>query len=215
MNLIKKIVVYSIGLLFLAVGVTISIKSDLGVSPVNSIPYVLSCITPFNQGHLIFAIFSFYVFIQIGIQKRDFKLINLFQLAFAAAFGYFVNFTNYLINFESPSNYLLRFGLLMVSIVCIAIGVTLYLRANLLPMPAEGCMIAIQGKTNHEFSKIKSFFDTLSVIIAGILAIAFLGQLSSVREGTIIAAVLVGKTIGLIQKCFASSLESLDRFLLE
>ena len=41
-NMAKRLVVYCIGLFLMAVGVSISIKSDLGVSPVNSIPYVVS-----------------------------------------------------------------------------------------------------------------------------------------------------------------------------
>jgi len=53
MKLAVKIPKYCLGLFFLAVGVTFSIKSNLGISPVNSIGYVLSLVLGINQGKVI------------------------------------------------------------------------------------------------------------------------------------------------------------------
>ena len=38
----RKIVIYCLGLFIMAMGVSFSGSADLGMSPVNSIPYVLS-----------------------------------------------------------------------------------------------------------------------------------------------------------------------------
>ena len=62
MRILRKVVIYCLGLLFLAVGVTFSIKSRLGISPVNSIPYIVSLITGIEQGHVIIAVFSIFIY---------------------------------------------------------------------------------------------------------------------------------------------------------
>ena len=45
MLMVKKALIYVTGLLFMAFGVAFSVNSSLGVSPVNSLPYVISRIT--------------------------------------------------------------------------------------------------------------------------------------------------------------------------
>lgn len=50
MNHFKRIIIYCIGLFIMAIGVTFSVKSNLGVSPVNAIPYVVSLISGLDQG---------------------------------------------------------------------------------------------------------------------------------------------------------------------
>ena len=54
---ILRIVVYIIGLFFLALGVAFSINSGLGVSPVNSLPYVISLITGVEIGTMVIIVF--------------------------------------------------------------------------------------------------------------------------------------------------------------
>jgi uncharacterized membrane protein YczE len=132
---------------------------------------------------------------------------------FSSVFGYFVTFTNSIISFEAPESYIIRMGLLFISMLFVAIGVILYLRADILPMPAEGCMIAIQKLTKKEFHKIKSSFDALMVIASIVLSLLYLGEVTGVREGTVIAAWGVGKIIGVLNKRFQYQILFIDEFV--
>lgn len=183
----------------MAFGVTFSIKSNLGVSPINSIPYVLSLITELEQGVLTTIVFCIFILMQIIILKRDFKIINLLQIVFASMFGSFVTFSNSIFTFAEPTNYFIRLILLIISMVLVAVGLLLYLAADIVPMPAEGTMMAIQSKINLEFSKIKIIFDTTVVIIAAIISLIFFRELVGVREGTLIAAIGIGKILGILR----------------
>ncbi|SHI43368.1 Uncharacterized membrane protein YczE [Dethiosulfatibacter aminovorans DSM 17477] len=214
MKIAKKIFVYCLGLFFLALGVTFSIKSQLGISPVNSIPYIWSLISGIEQGHLIIVVFSSFILLQIVLLRRKFNPINLLQIVFSTIFGYFVTLTNYMFVFMSPpESYIMRLVFLFISMVLVAIGIILYLRAALIPLPAEGCMLAINEVTGMEFHRIKSFFDTTMVVVAAALSLLFLGGLIGVREGTIIAAVGIGKIIGVLNKIFKNQIERLDEFI--
>ena len=52
--------IYATGLLFMAFGVAFSVNSNLGVSPVNSLPYVISqIITGLDLGNCVIRVFCF------------------------------------------------------------------------------------------------------------------------------------------------------------
>ncbi len=202
MKLAVKIPKYCLGLFFLAVGVTFSIKSNLGISPVNSIGYVLSLVLGINQGKVITGVFILYVLLQVVLRK-SFKPAYLLQIVFSTVFGYFVSFSNSILSFPSASNYPLQLVYLAISIVLVAVGVTLYLGADLMPMPAEGVMLAITDLTGISFHKVKMMFDTTVVIVSVIISLLFLGRIAGVREGTLLSAVLIGKLVGVFNSILA------------
>mgnify|MGYP000069574514 CR=1 FL=1 len=49
-NIKIRLVVYLIGLFIMTLGISMSVKSNLGVSPVSSIPYTITCITGLEMG---------------------------------------------------------------------------------------------------------------------------------------------------------------------
>lgn len=203
-----RVVSYCFGLLLMAFGVTFSIRSSLGVSPVNSVPYVLSLITGIDQGLITTGVFCSYILIQAVILGTDFKRSNLLQIVFSTIFGYFVSFSNQLWSFmPSTEHYLVRLGFLGVSILLVSLGLLFYLAADIVPQPAEGIMLAIHIKTGIEFTKLKSLFDTSVVILAAVLSLTAFGRLEGVREGTLIAAVLIGKTLGVLNRLFKKTVE--------
>ncbi len=213
MKIAKKVFIYIIGLFFMATGVTLSIKSQLGISPLNSVPYVVSVITGIDQGHLIIVYFSIFVLGQFLILRKDFKLFYVIQVGFLTLFGYFVTFTKFILSFQPPDNYILQLALLILSIVSLALGLVLYLRADIMPMPAEGFVIALQKIINREFYKIKYIMDTLLVMLSTVLSFGFLGELDGVREGTVLAALLIGRTMGVMEKVFSKQVRALINFM--
>ena len=99
-----RILVYCLGLLLLAFGVAISVNSDLGVSPVNSLPYVISQIIHVQLGTCVTAVFCSYILLQVLILRREFQPINLLQILFSTLFGYFVDFAKWTIgDFALPA----------------------------------------------------------------------------------------------------------------
>ena len=70
----KRILCYYAGLFLMTMGVSFSGKADLGMSPVNSIPYVLSEIyTGLSMGTWIIIIFSLYIAIQFLLLGKNFQ----------------------------------------------------------------------------------------------------------------------------------------------
>ncbi len=198
----KRIVVYLIGLFIMALGVSVSKASDLGVSPVNSIPSVMNEICGIDMGICTTVIFIGFIFIQFLILRKDFKAIYLLQIFCSAIFGFFVSISNQIANNILPvcGNYGMRLVYIAISIILVALGILLYLEANILSLPGEGVMQAISDKTGIVLSSSKMIFDWTVVIIAAILSLIFIGKLAGVREGTVIAAFGVGICLKMLNK---------------
>lgn len=202
-RLFARIALYIAGLSVLALGVAISVQARLGVSPVNSLPYVLSLFTPFNMGQWVTAVFILFILMQLVLKGRDFRLIDLTQLLFSTVFGFFVNLFKALCAPLVPQSYIMQLAMLFASIALIALGITLYLGAALVPMPAEGMTAALADKARLPFSKTKTAFDCSIVALSTALSLLFLHRLEGVREGTVLSALLIGTLVGPLRKKLA------------
>lgn len=98
-NLKVRIPMYFVGLFLMTIGIAISVKSNLGVSPVSSIPYTMTCVWGIEMGKATILFHTILVLIQIILLRRNFKPINLLQIAVGVVFGYFTTFCNYLVFF--------------------------------------------------------------------------------------------------------------------
>ena len=195
----------------MTIGISFSIKADLGVSPVSSIPYTVTLITGLEMGKATILFHIVLILIQILILRKDFEIKNLAQLPVAFLFGYFTTFSVYLMTFlPSPENYAMRLLFLLISIVFVAIGIFLYLPPDVIPLAGEGTMQAISFKSGIAFPKIKVAFDITMVVISGLTCFFVLHNLGSVGIGTIISAFLVGTVLSFIMKLFRVRL---DEFL--
>lgn len=195
-----RILVYCLGLLLLAFGVAISVNSDLGVSPVNSLPYVISQIVKVQLGTCVTVVFCSYIVLQVLILRREFQPVNLLQILFSTLFGYFVDFAKWTIGDFALAGYIGRLTMLAVSIVFIALGILLYMEAELVPMPMEGLTAAIARKLGKPFPTMKTIVDCVVVGTGIVLCFVFLGGLDGIREGTVVTAAVTGKLIALLRK---------------
>lgn len=196
------------GLLILAFGVPISVNSELGVSPVNSLPFVLSLVSGISLGTCVTAVFTFYILLQILLLRKKFRLIDLTQILFSTLFGYFVNFSKLILGDFALPTYAGRLLMLAVSMCLIAVGISLYVGADLVNMPMEGLTCAILSlKEGQSFHKVKVIVDMIVVSLAALLSLVALGGLYGVREGTVLCALFVGPMMQPIQKHVTSYME--------
>ena len=197
---IFRVLIYCFALLLIAFGVAISVNSNLGVSPVNSLPYVVSQIIHVPMGTCVTVIFCFYILLQVILLGKKFQPIQLLQIVFSTIFGYFVEFAKWLVGDFAIPTYFGQLAMLAMSIVLIALGVLLYMDVQLVPMPMEGLSSTIAKKLGKPFSTMKSVVDCAVVAIGVVLCFVFLGGLDGIREGTIITAIVTGKLVGLLKK---------------
>lgn len=205
-----RIPMYFIGLFVMTIGIALSVKSNLGVSPVSSIPYTMTCVLGIEMGKATILFHIILVLIQILLLLKKFKPVQLLQVVIGVVFGYFTTFCNYMVSFlPTPENLGIRIIMVLASTVFVAFGIFLYLPADLIPLAGEGCMQAVSSVTHIEFSKVKIDFDCTMVLVSAITCLTVLHNLGSVGAGTIIAAILVGTLVGIINRAFGKQRDKL------
>ena len=146
-NYITRLLVYVLGLFIMTLGISMSVKSNLGVSPVSSIPYTITCITGLEMGKATILFHMGLVLMQLLILRKAFKIKNLLQIVVGIIFGYFTTFSNYLFSFLPTSNSIVvRLVMMIGSTVLIALGIFFYLPADIIPLAGEGAMKALSAK---------------------------------------------------------------------
>ena len=191
-NLLLRTLLLAAGLFFLALGVALSIKTGLGVSPVSSVAYVLSMMLPLSMGVCTALQNILFLLIQLVLLRRDFKPARLLQLAVVFLFSFFTDFTIRLVAPLEVGAYPLRLGLCVLSCALMGFGVFLEVRAQVVVMANEGALSVIAARTGKEFGVVKIINDLTLIALTVVLSLAGFGKILGVREGTLIAAVCVG-----------------------
>ena len=200
MKKITRYLIYLLSLFIISLGASLSIKANLGTSPLICLPYVSSLITKFTVGEVMFVFTVLFILIQVILLRKDFEKRQYLQLIIGTIFSFFIDFSLMLVNFINPVGYVNQMLLLLISCVVVAFGVLLEIKTEIVYLPADGVIVAISKVVKVEFPKVKPFVDTSMVIIAAILSIIFLGYLAGVREGTIISAVIIGPIVKILKK---------------
>lgn len=196
----NRYVVYLISLFIISLGASLSIKANLGTSPLICIPYVSSLISNLSVGTTSFFFNILLILIQVILLRGGFEKRQYLQIMIGTIFSVFIDFTLMLVNFLNPMDYVSQMGVLLCSCFVMAFGVLLEIKTEVVYLPGDGFIVAVSKFINREFGKIKPYCDVSFVIIAVTLSFVFLGYLAGVREGTVISAIIIGPIVRLFKK---------------
>ena len=203
MEKLKRYAVFLIGLFINSLGVSLITKASLGTSPISSIPYVLSLHLPFTLGQFTIFFSLLLIVLQLLILRRNFKAEHLLQIPISVLFGYFIDLTMALLRSLAPGSYGVSLLFLLLGCAVLGFGVYTEVLANVAMLPGESFVRAVSTTWNTNFGNTKVAFDVSLTVIAAALSFLFVHRLEGVREGTIIAALLVGFTARLLGRYLA------------
>lgn len=200
MEKLKRYLIFLVGLFVNSLGVSLITKANLGTSPISSIPYVLSLNFPFTLGNFTIFFSIFLIVLQLIILRKNFKLEHILQIPASIIFGYFIDLTMILFSWVNPEAYIMKIVYLLIGCLILGVGVYMEVLADVVMLPGESFVRAIVLTWKTNFGTTKICFDVSMSVIAAVLSFVFAGRLAGVREGTVIAALLVGFIARLIGK---------------
>lgn len=207
MEKVKRYLVFLVGLFINALGVSLITLADLGTSPISSIPYVLSLNFPMTLGEFTIIFSMLLIVLQLIILRKNFKPEHFLQIPISVLFGYFIDMTMAMMYFVDPQTYPGKLIALLAGCVILGFGVYLEVAANVAMLPGESFVRAVSSTWKTEFGTTKVAFDVSMTVIAAVLSFLLAFQLDGVREGTVIAALLVG----LIARAFGRMISMIPR----
>ncbi|MBP3223457.1 MAG: hypothetical protein J6M18_05990 [Actinomycetaceae bacterium] len=198
---VRRWIVLIIGLGVQACGIALSIKADLGVTPISSLPYVGSFITSLTVGQITVVMNVAFVLIQIALLRKKFEIFQIFQIGVAFAFGFFIDAWLWIYDCVHLhyDTYWQQWILCILGFIILGIGIPVTVSAGLVVVPGEGVILAISRVFNKDFGYTKIVFDCFLVAISLFLSLYFMHRLCGLREGTIVAAVCIGYIVRLVK----------------
>lgn len=197
MNIIKRYILFLTGLVFMAMGIVLIIKSSLGTSPISSIAYVLSLAGPFSVGEFNFIISAVMFILQPIILRNKFEWIQILQLPMTFIFCAFIDLFMYVFSWLFPVSYPEHIAVLACGCIAMGIGVTCQLLGRVVMLPGEGLVNAIAVHWNFDFGKVKVVFDWTLVAMAAVISLYYFDTIVGIREGTLISAFSTGMLVKL------------------
>jgi uncharacterized membrane protein YczE/cytidylate kinase len=208
-GLIKRCVLLVTGLFIMALGVVLSVKANLGTSPISAPPYVYSQAFPLTMGTTTILMNMGLILLQIVLLRKQYEWIQLTQIIAVSVFGLFIDLTMPLVSWIHTSNYFAQWGLCLLSCVVLGFGVFLEVKAKVTYLAGEGLSLALAKVFRLEFGKAKVSVDCSLVVLGVASSFLLLHRLEGVREGTVAAALLVGTIV----RFYAKHVSFIDKWL--
>lgn len=202
-----KLGVFVLGQFVLAFGVSLSVLSELGVTPVSSLPKALSTITGMEMGNMLIVVQCACFVLQALFFEREYKVGFWLQVPSAILFGKLVTLTSLFFEGIVLESYWVKLVVQVISIFIVGLGVELYMLPGVALQPMEGMVEQLHKKYGRSVAFYKNVVDISCVVLAVVLSLVFLGRLEGAREGTVMAAIGVGRAVWLFHKLFGARLE--------
>lgn len=195
----KRYICLIIGLILNSFGVALVAKGGLGSSPVASISYSLSLAFPrFSLGTWCAAFDIFLVFLQLALLKGKMGKRNfILQILLSFGFGIFCDLGTWVFSWVGTAAYYQRLLCLFGGILFFSFGINFELTGNISMLPGNAVPKVIAQVLGKEYGPVRVVCDVTCTAISAVISLIKFKALVSVREGTIIAAVLVGNMVKL------------------
>lgn len=198
----KDYILFIFGLFVSGVGVAITKKGELGVSPISSTANVMSIYLPqLTLGNWLIIWNCLLILGQIIILRKNFQLYQFLQVPLSFVFGYFTDFGTWMMSFFNVDVYIERILCVLIGTVLLAFGISITVTVNVIMNSGEAFVKALSDTINKEFGSVKIVFDISCVTFSILLSLLFFkGKIVGTREGTLIAALLTGVFVKFFMK---------------
>lgn len=190
-----RLVMFIVGIFLMTFGIALSCRADLGTSPISSVPWVISMFTQWSLGDITIVMNIVLILLQPLLLRAVYVRELLGQLVTTLAFGCSIDFSMGLLDWFVPVSSLEQWLACLLSIVILALGIFLEVRAKVFLVAGEGVVSVLAFISQKKFSLIKNCFDLTLVTLAIAISWLAFGTLKGVGAGTVVAAVLVGRCV--------------------
>lgn len=196
----KKILRTILGIIIIYGAVAFAMKAGLGVLPVDAAIATIADVIHMKVGTFAMLFHGCFIVGQILFEKKNFRKTEFLQVAYVVFGGSVLNFIYYtVLAGVSITLYPIRLLVAVLAFIVSAFGVAMVLESNLMRTPMEGFLQLVADKIGMAAGRLRQFIDIGLVVISVVLTLIF-HTAWTLREGTIIAALIFGPAIDLWRK---------------
>ena len=197
MNLLTKYLTLLLSLFLTSMGIALAIKSGIGLAAFDAFNQTVSDMTGLQVGTIVMLVQIFFIFLQLVVLKGEVTWKIFLQIPFVILLGQFINlFVYYILGNLNLTNYFLRLATFIFSQFWTSFFISIILVLDLIAMPVENLSLILSKRIPFSLGQIRLSIDVLLIIFS--LAISFIFSVPlSIREGTLISAVIFGPMLGI------------------
>lgn len=196
----KKILFTILGIIIIYADVAFAIKAGIGVMPVDAAINTIADVLNIKVGTFSMVFHGSFFLGQILIEKKDFRKTEFLQILYITLGGTVLNFFLYtVLKNVTFTYYPIRLLVAVAAFFLSAFGCTLVLETHLMRTPMEGCIQLIAERIGTPMGKLRQKIDIALVLLSVILTLIF-GTEWTLREGTVIAALMFGPAMDFWKK---------------
>ena len=196
----KKIASTILGILLVYGSVAFAIKAGIGVLPVDAAITSIATLIGMKVGTFSMLFHGSFFLGQIAMEGRNFRKSEFLQILYITLGGSVLNFFLYTVLRDVAfSSYPLRVIVCVLAFLISAFGCTMVLETHLMRTPMEGCIQMIAERIGTTMGKLRQKIDVVLVVVSVAITLIF-GVEWTLREGTIIAALIFGPAMDFWKK---------------
>lgn len=178
-------------------GVVLMLYSGAGISAISSVPFAFSEVLPALSLGTWTYLFQALLVLTLMVLRRRFVLPYLFSFVVGFIFGELLDVHELWINLlpVHPAFLVVYF---VISYLLICLGIALSNRCGLPIIPTDLFPRELAQITRVSYPKIKISFDAICLLVTCGMTFVFLGRVEGIGIGTVLAALSMGKVIGII-----------------
>ncbi len=198
----RRILVYGLGIVILALGIDLNTKASLGVSPIISVPYSVARISGWLLGAVIFVYYMLLILLQALILRRDFSPFQILQVPCAFLTSFFVQIFDGIL--PTASGTAAKFVTMVLAIFITGLGAGLTVTMKIVPNPADGLADVIGSRLLHrDYSLGKNVLDLISIGISALIGWGLTDRPAGIGVGTVMTMIFTGRVVALLRGFFA------------
>jgi uncharacterized membrane protein YczE len=178
-----------------SLGVVLMLRSGSGISAISSVPYAFSEVFPrLTLGQWTY-LFQTALILSLFILRRKFVLQYLLSFVVGFIFGNVMDLHELWVE-QLPQTLPLQVLYFVLSYLLICVGIALSNHCKMPIIPTDLFPRELAAITGLPYSRIKVSFDVICLLVTAVLTYVFLGRITGLGIGTVLAAFTMGKVIG-------------------
>lgn len=205
-EIVVRLVCLLLGLFILAQGIAFTVLANLGTDAITSPALVAHLVLGETEGGLgyefctvgrmLICVHVLLVLLQILLLRSKYRPVQLLQVVMGLILGSMLDVCLSYTSLLPVESYMASLAYTLLGCILCAFGIFTFVKADMIPLSAEGLCLALCRTFHWRFSRVKVAVDCSMIGIAVVASLLMLGEVVGVREGSLICAVSTGFIIG-------------------
>lgn len=193
-----RILLYCLGVFIYAYFVCVMTRAHAGISPITSLPYVITELSGLTLGTTQFIVNAVLVVLQMALLRRKFQRFQLLQIAASLVFSVFIDIIMPFTEVFEAADAAASVCVFALAVAGMSVGLGVMTMCDLILLPGDGLAKAAADVCGRDFGWAKRVCDCSFAALSASLSLLCTGRVIGIQWGTVAAALCLGPLVRIV-----------------